>query len=341
MSKDSILHIKKHALEDIKKIRDKQELFDLRIKYLGRKSEFNKIIKSLKNLTSEEKKLIGPLANTVKKELEQTFKKAEKSVSAKSFDAQAEKIDVTIPARRIKRGHLHPLTIVQNEVEDIFTAMGFEIVEGPEVETEWYNFDALNIPKDHPARDMMDTLRIKSKTNNIILRTHVSAIQVRYMEKHKPPFRVIMPGRVFRREATDASHEHTFYQMDGMMAGGDISASNYLAIINEFLKRFFRREIETRIRPSYFPFTEPSFEIDFKCLICSGKSCPVCGNTGWIEIIPGGMINQNVFVAAKYPRNKYQGFAFDIGISRLAMMKYKIDDIRLFHSGDLRFIKQF
>jgi len=219
--------------------------------------------------------------------------------------------------------------------------MGFEIADGPEMEKDFYNFDSLNIPKDHPARDMMDTFRVKTKANDLLLRTHVSAIQVRYMEKHKPPFRVIMPGRVFRNEATDASHEHTFDQMDGMMVGEDVSAANYYAIIDEFLKKFFGKNIKTRMRPSFFPFTEPSFEIDFECLLCGGKGCSVCKQSGWVEIIPGGMINQNVLVAAGYPRNKYQGCAWDIGISRLAMMKYKIDDIRLFCGGDLRFTEQF
>ncbi|OGI17715.1 MAG: phenylalanine--tRNA ligase subunit alpha [Candidatus Moranbacteria bacterium RIFCSPHIGHO2_02_FULL_40_12b] len=340
MLEQKILNIKTQALEEIKKTLNEKDLFNLRVKYLGRKSEFNAILKNLRNLSGEEKRKIGPLANAVKKEIEDELKSAEKLIKSKKFDHQAEKIDITAPGNKIKRGHLHPITKIQNEVEDIFALMGFEIAEGPEVETDFYNFDSLNIPKDHPARDMMDTFRIKEK-KDVLLRTHVSAIQVRYMEKNKPPFRVVMPGRVFRNEATDVSHEHTFYQMDGMMAGEDVSAANYYAIIGEFLKRFFGKNIKTRMRPSFFPFTEPSFEIDFECLICKGKGCAVCKNTGWIEIIPGGMINQHVFVSAGYPRNKYQGFAFDIGITRLAMMKYKIDDIRLFHSGDLRFIKQF
>ena len=340
MLEQKILNIKTQALEEIKKTLNEKDLFNLRVKYLGRKSEFNAILKNLRNLSGEEKRKIGPLANAVKKEIEDELKSAEKLIKSKKFDHQAEKIDITAPGNKIKRGHLHPITKIQNEVEDIFALMGFEIAEGPEVETDFYNFDSLNIPKDHPARDMMDTFRIKEK-KDVLLRTHVSAIQVRYMEKNKPPFRVVMPGRVFRNEATDVSHEHTFYQMDGMMAGEDVSAANYYAIIGEFLKRFFGKNINTRMRPSFFPFTEPSFEIDFECLICKGKGCAVCKNTGWIEIIPGGMINQHVFVSAGYPRNKYQGFAFDIGITRLAMMKYKIDDIRLFHSGDLRFIKQF
>ncbi len=340
MLQQKILNIKTEALNNIKKAQNEKGLFNLRVKYLGRKSEFNEILKGLKDLSPEEKRKIGQSANTVKKEIEQEFKNAEKTIKAKSFNYEAENIDVTVPGNKIKRGHLHPITQIQNEVEDIFALMGFEIIEGLEVETDFYNFDSLNIPQDHPSRDMMDTFRIKDK-EDILLKTHVSATQVRYMEKNNPPFRVAMPGRVFRNEATDVSHEHTFYQMDGMMAGEDVSASNYYSIIDDFLKRFFGKDIKTRMRPSFFPFTEPSFEIDFQCLICKGKGCSVCSGTGWIEIIPGGMINQHVFVSAGYPRNKYQGFAFDIGITRLAMMKYKIDDIRLFQSGDLRFIKQF
>jgi len=335
---NKIIEIKTKAIEEISKAKTKEELFDLEKKYLGRNSEFNQILKNIKNLSEEEKREVGKLANISKIEIRNNIDQIQKVLEQTGFDFAKEKIDISIPGKRKKIGHLNILSRVQNEIEDIFTGMGFEVADGPEIETEFYNFDALNIPRDHPARDMMDTFRINK---DALLRTHVSAIQVRYMEKHKPPFRVVMPGRVFRNEATDASHEHTFYQMDGMMVGEDVSASNYYAIIYSFLRKFFGKDIKTRIRPSFFPFTEPSFEIDFKCLICNGKGCTVCKNSGWIEIIPGGMINQNVFVAAGYKRNQYQGFAFDIGTSRLVMMKYKINDIRLFHSGDLRFINQF
>lgn len=351
MLQDSILHVKKHALEDIEKARTKEALFELKIKYLGRKSEFNQLLKSLKDLTNEEKRIVGPLANQTKKELETAFQKAEKNIAAKSFDAKAEKIDITIPARRVKRGHLHPLTIVQNEVEDIFTAMGFEIVEGPEVETEWYNFDALNIPKDHPARDAWDTFWLKSqkvkssklkvKSDRILLRTHTSPVQIRYMQKHKPPFRIIVPGKCFRNEATDAAHEHTFYQFEALMVDDDINVGHLKHITKEFFDRFFKKDVRIRLRPSFFPFTEPSFEFDISCTVCGGKGCSACKNNGWIEVAGAGMVNQQVFVNAGYPRGKYTGFAWGFGLERLAMMKYKIDDIRLFHSGDLRFIKQF
>jgi phenylalanyl-tRNA synthetase alpha chain len=335
-----IEEIKAKFLNEIQKTASEREVFDVKVKYLGRKGMLTEILKSLKDLGEKERKIIGSLANQARQVIENEITKRTKEISEK-IDWEKEKIDVTLPGTKQKLGHLNPITLVNREVEQIFSSMGFEIADGPEMEKDFYNFDSLNIPKDHPARDMMDTFRIKSKDNDLLLRTHVSAIQVRYMEKHKPPFRVIMPGRVFRNEATDASHEHTFYQMDGMMVGEDVSAANYYALIDEFLKKFFGKNIKTRMRPSFFPFTEPSFEIDFECMLCQGKGCSVCKQAGWIEIIPGGMINQNVLVAAGYPRNKYQGCAWDIGISRLAMMKYKIDDIRLFHGGDLRFVKQF
>lgn len=335
-----IEEIKSKSRIEIKKAATEQELFDVKVKYLGRKGKLTEILKGLKDLSESERKKIGPLANEARQIIDTAIARRKKEIS-NQVDWEKEKIDVTLPGKREELGHLNPITLVNREVEDIFSSMGFEIADGPEIEKDFYNFDSLNIPKDHPARDMMDTFRVKSKNNDLLLRTHVSAIQVRYMEKHKPPFRVIMPGRVFRNEATDASHEHTFYQTDGMMVGEGISAANYYAIIDEFLKKFFGKNIRTRMRPSFFPFTEPSFEIDFECLLCGGKGCSVCKQTGWIEIIPGGMINQNVFLAAGYKRNQYQGYAWDIGISRLAMMKYKIDDIRLFHSGDLRFTNQF
>lgn len=252
--------------------------------------------------------------------------------------------DITVPGEKIEQGHLHPLTQVLRKAEEVFRLMGFSIVQGPELEVEWYNFDALNFPKDHPARDMQDTLWIKVKSSREgkkLMRTHTSAVQVRYMEKHDPPFRVIVPGRVFRHEATDPSHEVQFYQLEGMMVDKEISLANLRAVIDEFLKRFFDKKIETRLRPSYFPFTEPSVEIDIKCINCDGKGCSVCQQTRWLEVIPGGMIHPNVFKAAGYNPKTWKGFAFGMGIDRLAMMKYKINDIRLFYSGDLRFLKQF
>jgi phenylalanyl-tRNA synthetase alpha chain len=221
--------------------------------------------------------------------------------------------------------------------------MGFEIADGPEVEDDFHNFDALNMPSEHPARDMQDTFWLKNEKNEkqVLLRTHTSNVQVRYMETHKPPFRIIAPGRIFRNESTDANHEHTFHQFEALVVGDDISVANFKFIAQEFFSRFFKKEITVRLRPSYFPFTEPSFEFDISCTVCGGEGCKSCKNSGWLEIGGAGMVNQNVFVASGYPRNKYQGFAWGFGLERLAMMKYKIDDIRHFHAGDLRFISQF
>ena len=254
------------------------------------------------------------------------------------IETKGDKIDVTVPGERHEVGHLHPLTLVKRKIEEIFQGMGFSVIEGPEVENEWYNFDALNIPKDHPARDLWDTFYLK---NGLLLRTHTSPVQIRYMEKHQPPFRIIVPGRIFRHEATDASHEINFYQVEGLMVGKDISAANFKAIIEEFLSRFFGKKVKARLRPSFFPFTEPSFEVDMTCLVCNEKGCSVCSKRCWIEIMGAGMVHPNVLKAGGINPKNWQGFAFGIGMDRLAMMKYKVDDIRLFYSNDLRFLKQF
>lgn len=341
MLEEKILNIKTEAFQAAKEARTREDVSNLRVKYLGRKSELNEILKSLKNLSEDEKRKIGPLANMVKKEIEEDLDRAEKMVRAKEFNLDLDKIDVTIPGTKLKRGHLHILTQVQAEIEDIFTSMGFEIADGPEVEKEWYNFDALNIPKDHPARDMQDTFWIKSEKERILPRTHTSNVQVRYMERHTPPFRIIAPGRIFRNEATDANHEHTFHQFEALMVGDDINVANFKFVAEQFFSKFFKKDIKIRLRPSFFPFTEPSFEFDISCTVCGGAGCRTCKGGGWLEVGGAGMVNQNVFEAAGYPRNKYQGFAWGFGVERLAMMRHKIDDIRLFHSGDLRFIKQF
>lgn len=350
--KEKIFNIKNEALGAIHKAENAEVLEELRVRYLGRKSEFGQLMRELKNVAPEERGAVGQLANEAKKAIEEAIDVAEKKKKADSFDVEAERIDVTIPAQKIERGHLHPLTKIQNEIEDIFTSMGFEIADGPEVEDEFHNFDALNMPKNHPARDMQDTFWLKpqmdaegNKTqknaDRILLRTHTSNVQIRYMEEHKPPFRIIAPGRIYRNEATDSTHEHTFHQFEALVVGDDINVGNFKFIAQEFFSQFFKKDVQVRIRPSYFPFTEPSFEFDISCTVCGGSGCSACRNAGWLEIGGAGMVNQNVFVASGYPRNKYQGFAWGFGLERLAMMKYKIDEIRLFHSGDLRFIKQF
>lgn len=343
MLTEKIAKIKEQALAEIASADSLEVASELRIKYLGRKSEFTNILKGLKDLSEQERKTVGQAANSVKVEIEDVFAQKEKQLKEKSFDFAAEKIDVTMPAKKIEHGHLHPLSRIQYEIEDIFTSMGFEIADGPEVETEFYNFDALNLPKDHPARDMQDTFWLKDEGKNekIVMRTQTSDVQIRYMEKHTPPFRIIAPGRVFRRESTDTTHDHTFHQFEALMVGDDITVGNLKHVAQQFFSRFFKKEVEIRLRPSYFPFTEPSFEFDINCLVCGGKGCSSCKWAGWLELGGAGIVNQNVFEAVGYPRNKYQGFAWGFGLERLAMMKYKIDDVRLFHSGDLRFIKQF
>jgi phenylalanyl-tRNA synthetase alpha chain len=344
MLTEKIKKIKSQALTEIAAAQSLDAAAELRIKYLGRKSEFTEILKGLKDLSPEDKKTVGQLANSVKAEIENVFTEKEKELKEKSFDYTAEKIDVTMPAKKLGRGHLHPLTKIQNELEDIFTSMGFEVADGPEVETEWYNFDALNLPPNHPARDKWDTFWLDhgdKKQERVALRPHTSPVQVRYMQTHTPPFRIIAPGKVFRNEATDATHEHTFYQFEALMVGDDVNVGNFKFIAQEFFSRFFKKDIVVRLRPSYFPFTEPSFEFDISCTVCGEKGCPSCKGTGWLEVGGAGMVNQAVFEAAGYPRGKYQGFAWGFGLERLLMMRHKINDIRLFHGGDARFTKQF
>lgn len=351
MLEQKIKEIKDKAKASIETSKTSDELFNLEKKFLGRKSEFNNILKGLKDLSEEERKKIGPAANNAKNEIQEAINKKRTELLASSFDFESERIDVTVPGTKQEVGHLNPISIVQKEIMDIFTSMGFEIADGPEVETEYYNFDALNMPKDHPARDMQDTFWLKNhearnmehgtKEDKFVLRTHTSNVQIRYMSARKPPFRIIAPGKTFRREATDAKHEHTFYQFEALVVDKDINIANFKFIAKTFFEKFFGRELNIRLRPSFFPFVEPGFEFDISCAMCGGKGCATCGHSGYLEIGGAGMVNQKVFEAVGYKKNEYQGFAWGFGIPRLAMLKYKIDDNRHFHSGDLRFIKQF
>ena len=343
--KQEIQDIKEDALAKIAQAKTEKECEALRIEFLGKKSAFNQILRSLSDLSAAEKKEVGPLANNAKKAITEALERRTQEC-ADAFNAEREWIDVTAPGHKHPHGHIHPLSRVQNDIEDIFSRMGFEIADGPEVETEFYNFDAVNIPADHPGRDMQDTFWVNKAADRkegagIVLRTHTSNVQVRYMEKHEPPFRIIIPGRVFRNEATDASHEHTFHQFEALVVGDDISAANFRFIAQEFFSQFFGKDLSVRLRPSYFPFVEPGFEFDISCVNCDGKGCSVCQRTGWVEVGGAGMVHQNVFEAAGYKRNQFQGFAWGFGLERLAMMKYKIDDIRHFHSGDIRVAEQF
>ncbi|MCD6410428.1 phenylalanine--tRNA ligase subunit alpha [bacterium] len=349
-----IKDVKKIAEEEIRLVNTIEKLENFENKYLSKKGILTRILRSLKKLNPEERKKVGKEANELKEFLKKEIDFRRKQLKERDVEEKEKKewIDITIPAKKIERGHIHPITLIRTQIEDIFQKMGFSIVEGPEIENEWYNFDALNIPKEHPARDMWDTFWLrqnglkmqnsKLKMNQrLLLRTHTSPVQIRYMEKHKPPIRIIAPGRIFRYEATDASHEINFYQVEGLMIDRNISIANFKFIMEEFFKEFFGKETKIRLRPSFFPFTEPSFEIDVKCSICNGKGCSVCSYRGWIEMAGAGMVHPNVLKAVKINSEEWQGFAFGLGLDRLTMMKYKINDIRLFYSGDLRFLKQF
>lgn len=339
---------RKQALSMIQSADSDRVLRQIELKYLGRKSEFNALLKSLGSLDPEERRSVGPAANAAKMAIQSALSEKKEQLAMQSFDADSEWIDVTLPGKKSALGHVHVITRVRRDIEAIFSTMGFEVADGPEIETEWRNFDALNIPKHHPARDAWDTfwlnetiIREDGSHERLLLRTHTSPVQIRYMQSHTPPFRIIAPGTCFRREATDATHEHTFHQFEALVVGDDVTVANFKYIGEEFFSRFFRSKIIVRLRPSFFPFTEPSFEFDISCTVCSGKKCPSCKHTGWLEVGGAGMVNQAVFEAAGYPRDAYRGFAWGFGLERLAMMKYKIHDIRLFHKGDIRFIRQF
>lgn len=343
-----IKNLKKQAQKELNLIVKIDELKEFERRYLGKEGKVTKLLRSLKNLPQKERRLIGKEANELRDKLVLAIKSKKEEIRKREIEEKEKQewIDVTIPPKKIEKGHLHPLTQVAEKIEEIFMGLGFSVIEGPEIENEWYNFDALNIPKEHPARDLWDTFWIKEpRTKNqepkLLLRTHTSPVQIHYMERHKPPLRIISPGRIYRYEATDASHEINFYQVEGLMIDKDVSVANFYFIMEEFFKSFFDKETKIRLRPSFFPFTEPSFEIDVLCSICKGKGCSVCSQRGWIEIAGAGMVHPNVLKAVKINPKNWQGFAFGMGLDRLAMMKYKINDIRLFYSGDLRFLKQF
>ena len=346
--------IKKSALEALKEITGPEKLEEIKIKFLGRKSELTSLLRSLKDLSIEERRKLGPKLQELKKELEESIDKKLKELQVTSYKLQVGKLDVTKPGEKIKSGHIHILSKVEEEIRHIFLSMNFSVIEGPEIEDEYHNFDALNIPKDHPAREMWDTFWLKQSVSGLfarpaakrsglgqksklLLRTHTSPMQIRFMEKNNPPFQIIVPGRVFRYEATDASHEINFYQIEGLMVGKDISLANFKFVVEEFFKKFFgRQKIEFRFRPSYFPFVEPGVEVDIKFASRGSRHA-----SRWLEVMGAGMVHRKVFDAVGYNPNDVTGFAFGLGLERLAMIKYKIPDIRLFYSGDLRFIKQF
>ena len=330
---EKVMNIKKIALEELKDLNKEADVLNCKAKYLGKKSELNELLSSLKDLSVEEKKVMGPLLNQTKRELEEAFsKKVEEINNHIDYD-----FDETLPVYA-KTGSLHPVTLVIKDMTDILKRMGFTVVSGPEMEKEYYNFEALNIPKDHPARDMQDTYYL---SNGDLLRTHTSPNQVRAMQKYGAPLKVCAPGRVFRNEDMDANHETTFFQLEGMVIDKGVSISNLIYVMRSLLSETFKKDVCVRLRPGFFPFTEPSFELDCSCLMCDGKGCPTCKGAGWIEFCGCGMIHPNVLRESEIDPEEYTGFAFGFGVTRLAMMKYKIGDIRVLNSGDVRALNEF
>jgi phenylalanyl-tRNA synthetase alpha chain len=328
--------------QDLDAAQDSKQLEQVRIKYLGRKGLITTLAKStdFSRLSPEEKRSFGQRLNTLKSEAERLLAEAAARIQALEKDRvrQIAGLDLSLPSIDRRMGSIHPIALVQMELEEIFQGMGFRVLTGYEVELEYYNFDALNIPPDHPARDMQDTFWLE---NGMLLRTHTSANQVRALETYGVPLRAIFPGRCFRNEAIDASHENTFYQLEGLLVDRDISVAHLIAVMKTLLSQVFRREVTVRLRPGFFPFVEPGFELDVQCLICGGKGCSTCKQTGWIELIPCGLVHPKVLEYGRVDPQVYSGFAFGMGLTRLAMMKYGIPDIRLFNSGDIRFYEQF
>ena len=331
---------RKSALERIEDAETLDQLEAVRVEVAGRNGTLAAISKDFKRLAPEDKVRIGKLLNAVKQEVESALeaKKAKFEAVALSIRLDAEWLDLTLPAPGVRKGSLHPVTQIQREIEELFISLGFTVLDGPEVETEYHNFDALNIPAAHPARDMQDTFWLEGGN---LLRTHTSPVQVRGMQDLGPPLRMIAPGRVFRNEEVDASHEHTFYQVEGMMIDREVSVANLIYFMKTLLSGIFKREVTVRLRPGYFPFVEPGFELDIQCLICGGPGCPVCKQSGWVELLPCGLVHPSVLRMSGIDPDHWNGFAFGLGLTRLAMMRYQIDDIRQLQGGDLRFLTQF
>lgn len=339
--KEQIENLKNQALEEIAKSESSKELNDLRVKYLGKKGELTSILRGMGELSPEERPKMGALVNSAKQEVENEIQEKEKELAKKELQERLEKeeIDITLPSQKIRRGSKHPLNRVIEEVEDLFVSMGYDVVSGPELETDEYCFERLNLPKGHPARDMQDSFYI---TPEYLLRTQTSAVQARTMmaNEEKTPIRVIVPGKTFRRE-DDATHSHQFNQVEGLVIDKNISLADLKGTLEVFMKKMLGQNTELRFRPSYFPFTEPSYEVDVTCFKCGGKGCNLCKQTGWIELLGSGIVHPNVLKMNGYDPEEYSGFAFGVGLDRLAMFKYGITDIRLLYQNDVRFLKQF
>ncbi len=338
--RDKLEQIRLEAVQALEKLSSLNELEDFRVRFLGKKGELTLLLREMGSLPAEERPVVGRIANEIRAYLENELEK--KTVALKEAELkqklESEAIDVTVPGKRPAAGKLHPLTTVLNELKDIFLGMGFEVAEGPEVEYDYYNFEALNIPKNHPARDVQDTFYINE---NILLRTHTSPVQVRVMESQKPPIKIIVPGRVYRSDEVDATHSPIFHQIEGLVVDKGITMGDLKGVLDVFAKALFGPETRTKFRPHHFPFTEPSAEVDVSCAICHGAGCRVCSYTGWIEILGAGMVHPKVLQYAGIDPEEYSGFAFGMGLDRIANIKYGIDDIRLLFENDIRFLKQF
>lgn len=345
--KEKIEKIKSEVEAAINKASSLEELKLVHAEHFSKKGTLAGLMSELGKIPPEEKPKMGQALNELKNELQEKFDSKQNNLLRAEMNARlaSERVDITAPGKAYKRGHIHPLSQVQKEVEEIFMSMGFTVEDGPEVESEYFNFDALNIPATHPARDMQDTFFLNKESDKelgrMVLRTQTSPVQIRTMQKQGAPLRIIVPGRVFRYEATDASHDTTFYQVEGLLIDKDISLAHLKGILKEFLSKLFGKEVVIRFRPGYFPFVEPGIEMDFGCLICNQKGCRVCKYSGWVEFMGAGMVHQNVLRAGGIDPNEYQGWAFGFGLTRLVMMRYQITDIRLLFGGDTRFLNQF
>jgi phenylalanyl-tRNA synthetase alpha chain len=339
---EKLKELQTEALAKIEQAANLKELNDIRVSYLGKKGPITEVLRGMGKLSPEERPKMGALANEVREEIASKIEAKQQELETRAINEKlaAETIDVTLPGRPVKVGNHHPLTKIIEEVEDLFIGMGYTVAEGPEVETDYYNFEALNLPKGHPARDMQDSFYI---TEEILLRTHTSPMQARTMEqkKGKGPVKIICPGKVYRRDNDDATHSHQFMQIEGLVVDENIRMSDLKGTLDVFAKKMFGIDRQIRLRPSFFPFTEPSVEVDISCKICGGHGCSVCKGTGWIEVLGAGMVHPNVLEMAGFDSKKYTGFAFGIGAERIAMLKYGVDDIRHYYTNDIRFLKQF
>lgn len=338
--KDQLEKIKQEALKQIEASDALEKLSDIKVAYLGKKGELTSVLKSMKDVTPEDRPKIGQMVNEAREAIEGKLDAAMNSLMKKAREEQLKKevIDVTLPAKRNRVGHTHPNTIALEEVERIFVGMGYEVIEGPEVEYDHYNFEKLNIPKNHPARDEQDTFYI---SDNIVLRSQTSPVQVRTMEQGKLPIRMLAPGRVFRSDEVDATHSPSFHQIEGLVIDKNITFADLKGTLAEFARELFGPETKVKFRPHHFPFTEPSAEMDVTCFKCGGKGCRFCKGSGWIEILGCGMVHPNVLAMSGIDSNEYSGFAFGVGLERIALLKYEIDDMRLLYENDIRFLKQF